>query len=110
MKLDKILNIFAIAEKKLKVINTRGRVATQEIIFTVAEWGYDLMTSLTPKNDRSIIGRIMAKDKPDRVVPPVFGYANPEAIAENKTEKRYFEQFWDILAENKTKSKRGIKQ
>jgi hypothetical protein len=103
MKLDKILDIFSLTQEKFEVINKGGRATTQEIIFTIAEWGYDLMTNLTPENDRSIIARIMAKDKPDHVVPPVFGHANPETIAESKTERRYFEQLWDILSEDKTK-------
>jgi hypothetical protein len=104
MKLDKILDIFSLTQEKFEVVNKGGRATTQEIVFTIAEWGYHLMITLTPKNDRNIIARIAVKDRPDRFVPPVFGHANPETIAETKTEKRYFEQFWNILSENKTKT------
>ena len=103
MKLNKILDIFSLTQEKFEVVNNKGGATTQEIVFTIAEWGCDLMTNLTPKNDRSIIARIMAKDKTNHVVPLVFGHANPETIAESKTERRYFEQLWDILSENKTK-------
>jgi len=103
MKLNKILDIFSLTQEKFEVVNNRGGATTQEIVFTIAEWGCDLMTNLTSKNDRSIIARIMAKDKPNHVVPLVFGHANSGTIAEGKTERRYFEQFWDILSENKTK-------
>jgi hypothetical protein len=103
MKLDEILYIFSFAQGKFEVANSRGRVTTREIIFAIAKWGCNLITNLTPKNDKSIIARIMAKETPGRDLPLVFGHANSDTIAETQIEKRYFEQFWNILSENKTK-------
>jgi hypothetical protein len=104
MKLNKIFDIFSLTQEKFKVVNNRGRATTQEVVFTIAKWGCDLIISLTPEDDRSMIARIITEDKPDRVLPLVFGHANPETIAKTKTEKRYFEQFWNTLSENRTKT------